>query len=100
VEADAAVGPEGIADIPVGHLAIEPFWAEMTAGPTFGIAMLGVGGIGNDVEEAGIAVDAADILGWSGTRALDAAGTARRRVEGEKPLELDDVLPVVAEVIE
>jgi hypothetical protein len=96
VEADAAVGPEGIADILVGHLAIEPFRVEMAAGPTFGIAMLGVAGIGDDVEEAGIAVDAADILGWTGTPALDAARAARRRVEGEEPFELDDVFPVVA----
>lgn len=43
METDAAVGPEGIADILVGHLAIEPFRVEMATGPTFGIAMLGAG---------------------------------------------------------
>jgi len=100
VEADAAVGPEGIADILVGHLAIEPFRVEMATGPPFGIAVLGIVGVGDDVEEAGIAADAADILGWTSTPAPDAARTARRRVEGEEPLELDDVLPVVAEVID
>ena len=72
----------------------------MTAGPAFGIAMLGVAGIGDDVEEVGIAVEAADILGRTGTPAVDAARIARRRVEGEEPLERDDVLPVVAEVVD
>ena len=57
----------------VGHLAIEPFRVERTTGPAFGIAMLGVAGIGDDVEEVGIALDAADILGWTGTPAVDEA---------------------------
>jgi hypothetical protein len=41
--------------------------------------VLGVVGIGDDVQEPGITVDAADILGWSGTGAVDTAGGARRR---------------------
>src|SRR5215218_3758643 len=72
----------------------------MAAGPAFGVAVLGIVGVGDDVEEIGVAVDAADILGRPGARALDAAGRARGGVEGEEPLELDDVLPVVAEVID
>ena len=100
MEADAAVGPEGIAHVFVGHRTLEPLGVEMAAGPAFVVAVLGIVGVGDDVEEVGVAVDAADILGRSGTGAVDAAGRARRRVEGEEPLELDDVLPIVAEVIE
>src|SRR5215213_9557664 len=72
----------------------------MAAGPAFGVAVLGIAGVGDDVEEVGVAVDAADILGRPGAGAVDAAGGARRRVEGEQPLELDDMLPVVAEVVD
>jgi transposase len=50
VEADAAVGPEGIAHVFVGHLAVEPLGVEMAAGPVFGVAVLGVVGIGDDVQ--------------------------------------------------
>ena len=57
----------------------------MAAGPALGVAVLGVVGIGNDVEEVGVAADAADILGRSGTGAVDAAGGTRRRDEGEQP---------------
>ena len=99
-EADAAVGPEGVADVLVGHLAVEPFGVEVTAGPAFGVAVLGIVGVGNDVEESGIAMDAADILGRPGAGAVNATGGARRQVEGEQPLELDDMLPVVAEVVD
>src|SRR5436853_556312 len=94
VEADAAVGPEGVADVLAGHLAVEPFGVEVAAGPALGVAVLGVVGIGDDVQESGVTVNAADILGRSG--AIDAAGGARRRVEGEQPFELDSMLPVVA----
>ena len=76
MEADATVGPEGIAHVFVGHLAVEPLEVEMAAGPALGVAVLGVVGIGNDVEEVGVAADAADILGRSGTGAVDAAGGA------------------------
>jgi hypothetical protein len=96
-EADAAVGPEGIADVLVGHLAVEPFGVEVATGPAFSIAVLGIVGVGDDVEEVGVAVDAADILGRTGTGAINAAGGAWRRVESEEPLELDDVPPVVTQ---
>ena len=100
VEADAAVGSESVPHVFVGHLAIEPFRVEMAAGPSFGIAVLGIAGVGDDFEEAGIEVDAANILGGPGTRAIDTGRPARRRVEGEEPFKRDDVLPVVAEVID
>ena len=45
-------------------------------------------------------MDAADILGRPGAGAVNATGGARRQVEGEQPLELDDMLPVVAEVVD
>ena len=100
MEADAAVGSEGVPDVFVGHLAIEPFRVEVAAGPPFSIAVLGIVGVSDDFEEAAIAVDAANILGWSGPRAVDAGGPARRGIEGEESFELDDVFPVVAEVID
>ena len=86
----------GVPRVFVGHFAVEPFRVEVAADPPFGITVLGI----VDFEEAGIAVDAANILGWSGTRTMDASGSARRRVEGREPFELDDVFPVVAEVID
>lgn len=72
----------------------------MAAGPTLGVAVFWMVGIGDDVEEVGMAVDAADILGRSGARAVDAAGAARRGFECKEPFELDDMLPVVAEVVD
>lgn len=72
----------------------------MAAGPAFGIAALGIVWIGDDVEELCIAGDATDVFEWPGAGAVDAAGGARCRIEGEEPLELDDVLPVVAKVVD
>jgi hypothetical protein len=94
VETDAAVGSECVADVLVGHLAVEPLGIEVAAGPAFGFAVLEIFGVGDDVEEGGV-----DILGRSGAGAVDAAGGARLRIEGEEPLEFDDVLPVVAKVV-
>src|ERR1700730_15115071 len=73
---------------------------EIAAGHALDIPVLGIFGVGNDVEEVGVAVDAADILGRPGAGTVDAAGGARLRVEGEDSLEFDDVLPVVAEVVD
>ena len=97
VQAD---GSERVADILVGHLAVEPLGIEVAAGPAFGFAVLRIFGVGDDVEEVGVAVDAADILGWSRAGAVDSAGGARLWIEGEEPLEFDDVLPVVAKVVD
>ena len=99
-QADTAVGSERVADISVSHLAVEPLRIEVAAGPAFGFAVLGIFGVGDDIEEVGVAVDAADILGRSGAGAIDAVGSARLRVEGEEPLEFDDVLPVIAKVVD
>ena len=98
--ANAAVGPEGVADVLIGQLQIEPFGIEVAAGPALGVAVLGIVGVGDDVEELGVAMDAANILGRSGAGAVDAAGGARRRVEGKEAFELDDVFPVVAEIVD
>src|SRR5271156_4206870 len=68
--------------------------------PSVWYRVLGIFGVGDDFEKLGIAVDAANILGRSGAGAVDAAGGARLRVEGEELLEFDDVLPVVAEVVD
>ncbi len=99
-EADAAVGCDGVAHVLVDHLAVEPFRIEVAAGPAFGFAVVGMLGVGDDLEEIGIAADTTDILGWAGTSTVDAAGRARRRVESEEPLDVDDVLPVITKVIE
>ena len=72
----------------------------MAADPALGIPVLGIFGVGDDVEEVGVAVDAADVLGRSGAGAIDAAGGARFRIEGAEPLEFDGVLPVVAKVVD
>jgi hypothetical protein len=53
VETDAAVGSECVADVLVGHLAVEPLGIEVAAGPAFGFAVLGIFGVGDDVEEGG-----------------------------------------------
>jgi hypothetical protein len=43
---------------------------EVAAGPALGVAVLGIVGVGDDREEPGVAVDAADILGRSGAGAV------------------------------
>jgi hypothetical protein len=92
MQADAAVGSECVADILIGHLAVEPLGVKVAAGPALGLPVLGIFGGGDDVEEVGVAFCAADILGRSGAGAVDAAGGARLRIESEEPLELDDCL--------
>jgi hypothetical protein len=62
MHADATVGPEGVSDVPVCHLEVEPLRVEVATGPALGVAVLGIVGVGDDVEEPGVAVDTTNIL--------------------------------------
>jgi hypothetical protein len=62
--------------------------------------MFGMGAIGDDLEEARVAADAADVLGRPGAGTSDAGGGAGRGIDRDQPLKGDAVLPVVAEVVE
>ena len=72
----------------------------MAADPAFVVGVLGMAAMGQTLEEPSIAVGAADILGWSCTSAVDTSRDARRGFHDEKLLELDTVMPVVAEVVD
>jgi hypothetical protein len=61
--------------------------------------MLGMTGIGDNLEEVRITGGATDILGWTGSGAGDAGSGARRGIDGDQALEGDSVLPVVAKIV-
>jgi hypothetical protein len=63
MHADATVCPEGVSDILVCHLEVKPLRVEVVTSPTLGVAVLGIVGVGDDVEEPGVAVDTTNILG-------------------------------------
>jgi hypothetical protein len=65
----------------------------VAADPAFVLGVLGMATIGQTLEEVGIAVGAADILRWSCASAVDTSGD-------EQLLELDKVMPVIAEVVD
>jgi hypothetical protein len=56
--------------------------------------------ISQTLEKVSIPVRATDILRWSRMSAVDTARHGRRRFDDEKLLELDKVMPVVAEVVD
>ena len=100
LESDWAIGRERPAYISVAQGEVEPLWIKVAADPAFVIGVLGMARIGQTLEEASVAVRAADILGWSCTSAVDTARQARRRLNDEQLLELDKVMPVVTEVVD
>jgi len=56
--------------------------------------------VGEDFEEAGIPIHAADVFGWAGACTVRAGSHTRCRLEHQQALELDRVFPVVAEVVD
>jgi antitoxin VapB len=57
-------------------------------------------GVGDRGEELGVAPGTADVLGWPGAATSDAPWVCRRRLERHDVLDVDPVLPAVAEVVE
>lgn len=72
----------------------------MATDPAFVVSVLGMATIGQTGEELSIAVRAADVFRWPCTGTIDACGNARRRLDDEKLLELDQVMPIVAKVVD
>jgi hypothetical protein len=86
-------------DVPVGQDQIEPLRIEVTAGPATRVGVFRMTTIGHDFQESGISADAAHVFWRPGTRTANASGHTRCRCDRQLLLELDDVLPAIAEVV-
>jgi hypothetical protein len=72
----------------------------VTADPVFVVGVLGMATIGQTLEEVSISVRTTNILGWSCSGTVDTSGNAWGRLEDETLLELHQVTPVIAEVVD
>ena len=97
---DAAIGTQRSPDVPVGAVEVEGLGIEATAAPGQGLPMLGVVGIGDDLEEARITWRATDILRRTGSGTGDTGCGARRGIDGDQVLEGYTVPPVVPEIVD
>ena len=86
-------------DVAVGAVEVEGFGIEATAAPSQCLAVLGMAGIGDDLEEVGIAGSTPDVLGWTGSGASDAGSGAGCGIDGDQAFEGDVVLPVVTKIV-
>ena len=57
-------------------------------------------GIGDDLEEIGIAGSTADVLGWADSGAGDTGSGAGCGIDGDQAFEGDVVLPVVTKIVQ
>jgi hypothetical protein len=72
----------------------------VAANPALVVGVLGMATIRQTLEKLSGAVGTADILGWSCSSAVDTSRRARGGFDDEKPLELDKLMPVVAEIVD
>lgn len=100
MEASPDIGLEGVPNVLVDEGGVEPFGIEVPAAPALHIGVFRIVLIGDDGEELLVARDAADIFGRPGSGAVDAACLFRCGIEREELLDLDRVMPVVAEVVD
>src|ERR1700752_1612271 len=73
---------------------------EVVCQPFFELAVALVAGIGEGLEEFAIAPRTTDVLGWAVALGLDQAGIKHARFGIDQALDLDRVLPAIAEVVE
>lgn len=64
------------------------------------VGVFGVVGVGECVEECGVAGCAADVFGWAGAAAVDTAWVAHCGLGGGERGDGQGVVPVVAEVVD
>src|ERR1700741_1042436 len=73
---------------------------EVVCQPFFELAVALVAGIGEGLEEFAIAPRTTDVLGWAVALGLNQAGIKHARFGIDQTLDLDCVLPAIAEVVE
>ena len=82
MQASAGVLAEGVPQIPVDQVDVEPVRIEMPAGPAKVGAVVLVVRIADGLEEIGIGSGAADVLGRPGTGTFGAFRVAGQGIEG------------------
>ena len=99
VETAADIGHQRVLHIPVGACKVEPVGIEMTAAPSFHVAMIWVMPVVHDGQEPLVATNSADIFGGTRAGSRDTGASFWNSVQGERLLNLDCMAPAVAEIV-
>lgn len=87
------------ANVFVDNREVEPIGVEMAAAPALGIAMLRIVRISNNDQKAFVTVGASNVLGRTCLRSVYADRNFGRRLDCHASLDLDEMTPVISEVI-